>query len=155
MRYLVLILIINELLDTRPSIYSYLMQTTYQLYPVLIWASHSTHLIGLLMKNGLWSVKFMMYWRFVFTWIAPDTLLICCQESGKAHKQFSSETEPTVWKTLPVIENFIQHWEDLASQPKYATLQPAIQAGLQTVYKYFGKVTRSSAQIIDLCECNI
>lgn len=68
-------------------------------------------------------------------------------------QQFSSETSPTVWKVLPVIENFMQEWQDLAADNNYAALAPAINSGLKTTEKYFGKAMQSSAQIMNLCTC--
>lgn len=74
------------------------------------------------------------------------------QESGKVHKQFSSETVPSVWKILPAIENFMHRWEELSLKPEYEVLRTAIECGIKTTEKYFSKAARSSAQIMNLCK---
>lgn len=56
-----------------------------------------------------------------------------------------------VWKVLPMIEEFMQNWEETSAKPDYKVLKSAIQTGLQTMGKYFGVATRSSAQIMNLC----
>lgn len=57
-----------------------------------------------------------------------------------------------VWKVLPMIEEFMQNWEETSAKPEYKVLHSAIQTGLQTMGKYFGMATRSSAQIMNLCK---
>lgn len=47
----------------------------------------------------------------------------------------------------------MQRWEELSQKPEYSVLHSAIKSGIQTTEKYFGKATRSSAQIMNLCTC--
>lgn len=54
-----------------------------------------------------------------------------------------------------MIEEFMQNWTDLANKPDYDILSLPIQSGVKTMGKYFGMATRSSAQIMNLCELRI
>ena len=65
--------------------------------------------------------------------------------------RFSSETEPTVWKVLPILEAFIGQWREKASNPRYKDIKNAINAGLNTLYKYYNKTDASPVYIVSLC----
>ena len=67
-------------------------------------------------------------------------------------QEFSSETTSVVWKVLPAVEIFIQSWYDLSEKDEYQQLRHPLSRGLKTAEKYFGMATRSSAQIMNLCE---
>lgn len=87
--------------------------------------------------------------------VSMYTMFSHFQESGKIQQQFSSDASPLVWKVLPMIEEFMQNWTETSLKPDYKILHPAIQSGLQTMGKYFGVATRSSAQILNLCKSMI
>lgn len=59
--------------------------------------------------------------------------------------------EPTVWKVLPALEAFILQWREKASNPRYSEIKDAINAGLNTLYKYYNKTDTSPVYIVSLC----
>ncbi len=66
-------------------------------------------------------------------------------------QQFSSETEPTVWKILPLFEDLMDEWKQFVADREYSSLHDPVKAGLVTVDKYFDKGTLSTAQVVNMC----
>jgi hypothetical protein len=46
---------------------------------------------------------------------------------------FSATLEPTVWRTIPILEFLQEQWGDMAALPKFADLLPSISAGLNNL----------------------
>ena len=61
------------------------------------------------------------------------------------------ESEPTIWKVLPILEAFIEQWHKKAGNSRYRDIKHAINAGLNTLYKYYNKTDASPAYIVSLC----
>ncbi len=57
-----------------------------------------------------------------------------------------------LWKTLPTMEFMQTHWENMAREPKFAELRPAIDCGLQALGKYYGLTDDMSVYVICLGE---
>ncbi|RDB19397.1 hypothetical protein Hypma_013487 [Hypsizygus marmoreus] len=58
-------------------------------------------------------------------------------EPREAQSCFSSETVPTVGKTLPILECLQERWTTFASLPKFAPVKDAIEKGLKKLRKWY------------------
>lgn len=65
-----------------------------------------------------------------------------------AQQVFSSETVPTVGRTLPVLEFMQEQWESFLPLPKFSALVPSIQKGLNSLRKYYKLTDNADANII-------
>jgi hypothetical protein len=72
------------------------------------------------------------------------------QEPATAKQTFSSSSEPTVWRTIPVLEFLLQSWENMAELPKISELKPALHKGLANINKWYRKVNDTDAYFICL-----
>jgi hypothetical protein len=81
--------------------------------------------------------------------IATD---ICWEGTGQCNTTFSSSTNPTVWRTIPILGFLQQSWENMASMPKFATLAPGICAGLKNLAKWYRKTDDTYVYFICLGE---
>ena len=73
--------------------------------------------------------------------------------------EFSSDTHPTLWKTLPVLEVLQTKWEHMAKQSKYIWVCDSIEKGLHILKKYYQATDKTTANIVclslSLCLCDI
>jgi hypothetical protein len=72
------------------------------------------------------------------------------QEPATAKQTFSSAREPTVWRTIPVLEFLLQSWENMADLPKFSEVEDAIRKGLENIDKWYRKVNDTDAYFICL-----
>jgi hypothetical protein len=72
------------------------------------------------------------------------------QEPASAKQSFSSACDPTVWRTIPVLEFLLQSWENMAGLSKFSKVEPAIQKGLKNIDKWYRKVNDTDAYFICL-----
>ena len=70
-----------------------------------------------------------------------------------AQNEFSSESHPTLWKTLPVMEVLQTKWEHMAKQPKYIRVCEGIEKGLHILNKYYQATDKTTANIVCLGKC--
>jgi hypothetical protein len=83
----------------------------------------------------------------------PSCLLIrpfTEQEVTAAQHVFSSETEATVAKAVPILELLQTRWEQMVKHERYRSLAPAIRAGLDSLRKWYNELDVSDAYIICL-----
>jgi hypothetical protein len=78
-----------------------------------------------------------------------------CQAAANVQEAFSAEYYPTVWRILPLYEDFIAQWRALAEDPKMAILELAINAGIESVEKYYNKTDNSPAHIVSMCSLHL
>lgn len=74
------------------------------------------------------------------------------QEPRDAQASFSSETTPTVWRTIPTLECLQERWEIMAKTTKFAQVQRAIQKGLEKLRKWHSAIGETDAYFICLGE---
>jgi hypothetical protein len=74
------------------------------------------------------------------------------QVAAETQEEFSAEYYPTVWRILPVYEEFLLSWSRLLLRDDMAILKPAIQAGLKSIEKYYNKADLAPANIVSICE---
>ena len=72
------------------------------------------------------------------------------QEPATAKQTFSSAVEPTVWRTIPVLEFLLQSWENMSEIQKFSTVKDAILKGLENIDKWYRKVNDTDAFFICL-----
>ncbi|KAG0703363.1 hypothetical protein DFH29DRAFT_874486 [Suillus ampliporus] len=68
----------------------------------------------------------------------------------ETQEAFSAEYYPTVWWILPLYEDFIAKWHSFAADPKMMILQPALEAGIKSLKKYYNKTDNSPVHIVSM-----
>ncbi|KAG2123483.1 hypothetical protein DEU56DRAFT_49781 [Suillus clintonianus] len=71
--------------------------------------------------------------------------------AADVQEAFSAEYYPTVWRILPLYEDFIVRWQTFSKDPKMAVLRHAIHAGITNLEKYYNKTDNSPAHIVSMC----
>jgi hypothetical protein len=61
--------------------------------------------------------------------------------------EFSSETQTTLWKTIPILECLPENWENLLKLEKFAPVHAAIKKGLE---KKIVSGTKPSMRVIPI-----
>ncbi|KAG0696745.1 hypothetical protein DFH29DRAFT_1004341 [Suillus ampliporus] len=90
---------------------------------------------GRLVKNIPWTA-------FTFKnadWECVNDACEIIADANNIQQYFSSETQPTLWHTIPAIEELQTAWEMKHDLPKYEIYKDAIQAGLDKIGKYYWK----------------
>jgi hypothetical protein len=76
--------------------------------------------------------------------------MLLSQEPATAKQTFSSVCEPTVWRTIPVLEFLLESWENMAKHPKFFEVEHGIHKGLKNIEKWYHKVNDTDAFFICL-----
>ena len=58
--------------------------------------------------------------------------------------------DPTIWRTIPVLEFLQETWENMANTPKFQELKVAIHGGLENIYKWYHKTDDTDMYFICL-----
>jgi hypothetical protein len=74
------------------------------------------------------------------------------QGAAKIQETFSAEYYPTIWRILPAYEELLAEWRVFSHDPRMIALWPAIEAGIESLEKYYNKTDNSPAHIISTCE---
>jgi hypothetical protein len=74
------------------------------------------------------------------------------QAAAEVQEAFSAEYYPTIWRVLPLYEDFIAKWKEFAADPNMFQLWPAIEAGLESLEKYYNKTDDSPVHIVSMCK---
>jgi|SRR5882762_1287581 len=84
-----------------------------------------------------------------------SSLLLTCnfQAAAEVQEAFSAEYYPTIWWVLPLYEDFISKWKEFANDPTMIELWPAIEAGIESLKKYYNKTDDSPVHIVLMCKC--
>jgi hypothetical protein len=69
---------------------------------------------------------------------------------AEAQQTFSSSRNPTVWRTIPVLEYLQQQWESMECLTKFEAVAPALSAGLENLSKWYRKTDDTDAYFICL-----
>jgi len=80
------------------------------------------------------------------------SLMFVIQEPAAALQSFSSSRDPTVWRTIPILEYLQESWESKARLPKFKEIEPAIRAGLDNLGKWYCKTDETDMYFICLGE---
>lgn len=67
-----------------------------------------------------------------------------------AQANFSSETLPTVWKTIPILELLQTQWETMLEHPKFLPVYPGIIKGLERLKKWYRRTNDTDAYFVNL-----
>jgi hypothetical protein len=76
----------------------------------------------------------------------------CVKEPASAKQTFSSSKEPSAFRTIPVLEFLRETWGNMVNLPRFSEVKDAIQKGLESLEKYYGKVNDSDAYFLCLCK---
>ena len=93
-------------------------------------------------------MKFLWYVHCSVPAYAPQVSIF--QNPALAKQTFSSACEPTVWRTIPVLELLLKTWGDMANLPEFSEVEHAIHKGLRNIDKWYRKVNDSDAYFICL-----
>ena len=80
------------------------------------------------------------------------TVIDVCQAAAEVQEAFSAEYYPTIWQVLPLYKDFISKWKGFATDPNMLQLWPAIEAGLESLEKYYNKTDDSPVHIVSVCK---
>ncbi|KAF5380029.1 hypothetical protein D9615_006171 [Tricholomella constricta] len=72
------------------------------------------------------------------------------KEPASAKQTFSSSREPTVFRTIPVLEFLQESWENMADLPRFYEVEDALRKGLANLEKWYRKVSDVDAYFICL-----
>ncbi|KIL54069.1 hypothetical protein M378DRAFT_19230 [Amanita muscaria Koide BX008] len=86
----------------------------------------------------------------VTEWKLLDLIREVLEEPRGAQASFSSETEPTLWKAIPILECLLSRWETLAKAPRFAAIHPAILKGIEKLKKWYINIKESETYFICL-----
>ena len=64
----------------------------------------------------------------------------------------SSDKTPVLAGAVPSFERFMSVWEDLTKDESMQDVEPAIRAGLKCAYKYYNRMDRTSAYVVNMFE---
>jgi len=85
--------------------------------------------------------------------VPPSDVLanaVVTQEPSNAQQTLSATSEPTVWRTIPILEFLQERWGDMAASPKFMDISSSITAGLENLRKWYGKTDDTDAYFICL-----
>lgn len=72
------------------------------------------------------------------------------KETSEAQQTFSSSEDPTVWRTIPVLEFLQENWGNMANHPRFSELSDAIHAGMENLGKWYRKMSDTDAYFMCL-----
>jgi hypothetical protein len=72
------------------------------------------------------------------------------QDSNDIQQYFSSEQLPTLWRTLPILEELQTAWEAKRDSDQFALYEAAINDGLRKLQKYYSRMDSKPAYILAL-----
>ncbi|KAG1837603.1 hypothetical protein C8R48DRAFT_559754, partial [Suillus tomentosus] len=101
---------------------------------------------GKLVKNIPWTA-------FTFKnadWERVNDAREIIADTNNIQQYFSSETQPTLWRVIPAIEELQTTWEMKLNLPKYEIYKDAIQAGLDKIGKYYRKFDDKPVYVLAL-----
>lgn len=75
------------------------------------------------------------------------------QDPHDAIQSFSSENQPTLYKTFACMEMLQARWTELASEERMEPLCEPINAGLGNLKKWYKSMDNTDAHIVALCAC--
>ncbi|KAF8801155.1 hypothetical protein BYT27DRAFT_7342075 [Phlegmacium glaucopus] len=85
-------------------------------------------------------------------WTLLELMREVLQEPRDAQASFSSETAPTVWRTIPILECLQEHWEIMAKTSKFRPVKLAIEKGLAKLNKWYKAIDETDVYFICLGE---
>ena len=101
---------------------------------------------GRIEKKILWSAFALTEGDWGWVADARDIL----KDSNDIQELFSSEQQPTLWCTLPALEELQTTWEDKQTLPRFLLYQDVIDAGLGKLQKYYSCIDTKLVFILSL-----
>jgi len=81
----------------------------------------------------------------IFIQFGYQSILIYFKEPRNAQSTFSSETEPTLWRAIPILECIQTNWTTFSKLDKFKPLHTAIQKGLKKLEKWYTNIKQSDS----------
>jgi len=81
--------------------------------------------------------------------------LTICWDSNRIQQYFSSEKQPTLWRTLPALEELQTAWEEKQDSPRYALYKDALNDGLTKIGKYYSHLDQKPSFVLALSKAFI
>jgi hypothetical protein len=100
--------------------------------------------------TGQSCIAFIKYFRYDISDHVFRTQSDVKKEPAAAHQSFSSESVPTLSRTIPILEFLIEKWSKMAEHPDFVEMKEPIQAGIENLHKWYWKVDKSDAAFIAL-----
>jgi hypothetical protein len=72
------------------------------------------------------------------------------KEPADAQQSFSATREPTVWRTIPVLEYLQETLQNMANSSKFSRFSTAIEAGVSNLSKWYDKTDDTDVYFICL-----
>src|SRR6266436_8685851 len=95
----------------------------------------------------------MKFFRYVIRHLLHHNIQSCSsgsQETQDAQATFSSESTPTVWKSIPTLKCLQDNWETFSKTPKFAPVKHGIEKGLEKLCKWCMATDQSDMYFICL-----
>ncbi|KAG1747754.1 uncharacterized protein EDB91DRAFT_1079481 [Suillus paluster] len=83
-------------------------------------------------------------------WTKIELMKDVLQEPANAQQTFSATHEPTVWRTIPVLEFLQETWENMAESLKFSSVSSSIHLGINNLHKWYCKVDNTDTYFICL-----
>ncbi|KAF8801927.1 hypothetical protein BYT27DRAFT_7011862, partial [Phlegmacium glaucopus] len=84
--------------------------------------------------------KYSDYLLVEYKWEQLGLIKEVLEDPRFAQASFSSETEPTVWKAIPILELLQDHWETILNVGKFTPVHDAIERGLEKLRKWYMRI---------------
>ncbi|KAG2028562.1 hypothetical protein BDR03DRAFT_1003883 [Suillus americanus] len=88
-------------------------------------------------------------------WSKLELIRDVLQEPANAQQTFSATREPTVWRTIPVLEYLQETWERMAGTSTFDVLSASVTSGLDNLAKWYRKTNDTDVYFICLGTCPI
>jgi hypothetical protein len=72
------------------------------------------------------------------------------QEPAAAHQSFSSESVPTLSRSIPILEFLLEKWGAMAKLAEFDDMRDAIEAGAENLRKWYWALDKNDAPFISL-----
>jgi hypothetical protein len=93
--------------------------------------------------------------QFFLTVYASITYSYIIQHPRDAQATFSSETHPTVWRTIPTLECLLVNWKTMSKIPKFAKVKVALEKGIAKIEKWYKATSQTDIGFTCLGMCFI
>ncbi|KAG2038722.1 hypothetical protein BDR03DRAFT_861397 [Suillus americanus] len=98
-------------------------------------------------------IKYIPWTAFKFTmadWEHINDTRTIIADANSIQQYFSSEQQPTLWRSIPAIKELQTAWEAKLTTSKYILYKDAIQKGLDKLGKYYQKFDNKPVYVLAL-----
>ncbi|KAM6504300.1 hypothetical protein JOM56_001243, partial [Amanita muscaria] len=115
--------------------------------------SHADELFGPIttIRRESQSIKRIKWSAFRLSerdWVHVNDAKVILEDSNRIQQYFSADSNPTLWRALPALEELQTAWEEKRDDLHYAPYQNAIQDGLDKINKYYSRFDEKLAFVL-------